>query len=60
MKIAILGLGKMGSRIAQKLYEEGHKVFVWNRSKTPIEELELKIKNSPASTSEAGRAKVKS
>ncbi|MCL5434939.1 MAG: NAD(P)-binding domain-containing protein, partial [Patescibacteria group bacterium] len=59
MKIAILGLGKMGSRIAQKLYEEGHKVFVWNRSKTPIEELELKIKNSPASTSEAGRAKLK-
>lgn len=32
MKIAILGLGKMGSRIAQKLYQEGHEVTVWNRS----------------------------
>jgi 6-phosphogluconate dehydrogenase len=32
MKIAVLGLGKMGSRIALKLYEEGHQIFVWNRS----------------------------
>ncbi len=46
MKIAVLGLGKMGSRIATKLHEEGHGVIVWNRSKAPIEELELKIKNS--------------
>ncbi len=32
MKIGILGLGKMGSRIAQKLYEEGHEIVVWNRT----------------------------
>jgi 6-phosphogluconate dehydrogenase len=32
MKIGIIGLGKMGSRIAQKLYEEGHEVVAWNRS----------------------------
>ncbi len=32
MKIGILGLGRMGSRIAQKLHEEGHQIFVWNRS----------------------------
>ena len=32
MKIGIIGLGKMGSRIAQKLYEDGHEVLVWNRS----------------------------
>lgn len=32
MKIAVLGLGKMGSRIAQKLYQGGHEVIVWNRS----------------------------
>ena len=32
MKIGIIGLGKMGSRIATKLYEEGHEVLVWNRS----------------------------
>jgi 6-phosphogluconate dehydrogenase len=45
MKIGILGLGKMGSRIATKLYDEGHDIFVWNRSKAPAEELQLKIKN---------------
>jgi 6-phosphogluconate dehydrogenase len=45
MIIGILGLGKMGSRIAQKLHEEKHEVFVWNRTKAPAEELELKIKN---------------
>ncbi len=32
MKIGILGLGKMGSRIATKLHDEGHQIFVWNRS----------------------------
>ena len=32
MTIAILGLGKMGSRIALKLQKEGHKTIAWNRS----------------------------
>lgn len=32
MKIAVLGLGKMGSRIAIKLHGGGHEVFVWNRT----------------------------
>jgi 6-phosphogluconate dehydrogenase len=32
MTIAIIGLGKMGSRIAIKLHAEGHQIFVWNRS----------------------------
>jgi 6-phosphogluconate dehydrogenase len=32
MTIGILGLGKMGSRIAQKLHEEGHEVIAWNRT----------------------------
>jgi len=32
MKIGVLGLGRMGSRIAQKLHDENHQVFVWNRS----------------------------
>ncbi len=38
MKIGIIGLGKMGSRIAQKLSDE-HEVSVWNRSPEDIEEL---------------------
>jgi 6-phosphogluconate dehydrogenase len=32
MTIGILGLGKMGSRIATKLAKEGHNVFAWNRT----------------------------
>lgn len=38
MKIAVLGLGKMGSRIAQKLHEESHEVAVWNRSFDVVED----------------------
>jgi 6-phosphogluconate dehydrogenase len=36
MKIGILGLGKMGSRIATKLQEEGHEVVAWNRTAKEI------------------------
>lgn len=43
MKIGIIGLGKMGSRIAIKLLEEGHEVVAWNRSWTGVEELRFKI-----------------
>lgn len=38
MKIAISGLGRMGSQIAQKLSEGGHEVIVHNRSRGPIDE----------------------
>lgn len=38
MKIGIIGLGKMGSRIAQKLSGE-HEVSVWNRTPEDVEEL---------------------
>jgi len=41
MKIVILGLGKMGSRIAQKLHEEGHEVIAWNRTPKEIEGIEF-------------------
>ena len=37
MKIGILGLGKMGSRIAQKLHEKGHEVVVWNRTPEAVD-----------------------
>lgn len=39
MKIAIIGLGKMGTQIAEKLHEGGHSVVVHNRSKNPIDEM---------------------
>lgn len=46
MQIGILGLGKMGSRIAEKLILDGHEVIVWNRSDGPVEELKIKIEKS--------------
>lgn len=38
MKIAISGLGRMGSQIVQKLVEGGHEVIAHNRSHEPIDE----------------------
>lgn len=38
MKIAIAGLGRMGSQIASKLVEGGHDVIAHNRSPGPIDE----------------------
>jgi 6-phosphogluconate dehydrogenase len=39
MKIAIIGLGKMGKQIAKKLYEDKHTVIVHNRSRNSVDEL---------------------
>ncbi|BEV14362.1 NAD(P)-dependent oxidoreductase [Herbaspirillum sp. DW155] len=38
-KIAVLGLGAMGSRMAANLIKAGHAVTVWNRSAAAAEEL---------------------
>lgn len=38
-KIAFLGLGAMGSRMARRLIEAGHSVKVYNRSSTKVEPL---------------------
>lgn len=39
MKIGVIGLGKMGSRIAKKLLEGKHDVVAWNRSKDAVDTL---------------------
>jgi len=39
MKLGFIGLGKMGSRMVQKLLLDGHDVIVWNRSKQATENL---------------------
>lgn len=39
MKIAIVGLGRMGSQIARKLHEGGHTVVAHNRSTGVIDEM---------------------
>jgi len=41
MQLAILGLGKMGRSIAEKLMTEGHEVVVWNRSQDVLEQLRV-------------------
>ncbi len=37
MKVAVLGLGKMGSNLALKLMQDGQQVVVWNRSRDVLE-----------------------
>lgn len=37
MKVAVLGLGAMGSRIARRLLDAGHDVIVWNRTREKTE-----------------------
>ncbi len=39
MQVAILGLGRMGRNIAEKLMKEGHHVVVWNRSRAILDEM---------------------
>ena len=39
MKVAVLGMGKMGNALAQRLLQGGNTVSVWNRTKRPFTEL---------------------
>jgi 6-phosphogluconate dehydrogenase len=41
MQIAVLGLGKMGGRIAEKLLQEGHEVVAWNRSREVLDKFKV-------------------
>src|SRR3989344_588623 len=43
MQLGFIGLGKMGSRMVEKLLVEEHDVTVWNRSSEAIELLKEKI-----------------
>jgi 3-hydroxyisobutyrate dehydrogenase len=56
MHIGIAGIGKMGSNIAQRLMECGHKLTVWNRSsdKTkPLAEAGASVARTPAELASA-------
>jgi 3-hydroxyisobutyrate dehydrogenase-like beta-hydroxyacid dehydrogenase len=39
MDIGFIGLGTMGSRVAENLVKAGNKVRVWNRSRAPVDAL---------------------
>lgn len=43
MQLGFLGFGKMGSRMVQKLLEEGHEVVGWNRSPERIADFTVEI-----------------
>jgi 3-hydroxyisobutyrate dehydrogenase-like beta-hydroxyacid dehydrogenase len=55
MRIAVLGLGAMGSRIARRLLDAGHDVVVWNRTREKAEGFP-RIAESPAEA--AGETEV--
>jgi len=58
-RVAVIGLGGMGSRIAQRLLEAGHQLVVWNRTPEkakPLTDLGAVAAESPADA--ARRAEV--
>jgi 3-hydroxyisobutyrate dehydrogenase-like beta-hydroxyacid dehydrogenase len=52
-RVAVVGLGGMGSRIARRLIDQGHELIVWNRTRSKAEALGTPVAASPA---EAARA----
>ncbi|CAN5185962.1 decarboxylating 6-phosphogluconate dehydrogenase [soil metagenome] len=46
MKLVFLGLGKMGTRMVEKLLHDGHEVVVWNRTEEISREFALVVNTS--------------
>jgi 3-hydroxyisobutyrate dehydrogenase-like beta-hydroxyacid dehydrogenase len=57
MRIAVLGLGAMGSRIARRLLDAGHDVVVWNRTAAKAEGFP-EIATSPAAAADEAAAVI--
>ena len=53
--VAFIGLGAMGSRMARRLVEAGHEVFVWNRTSRKVDELSAAGATAVQSPAEAAR-----
>lgn len=51
MKLGLIGLGKMGSRMALKLLKEGHDVTVWNRSPQAVDDLRAQVPSVKSASS---------
>ena len=47
-KVAVVGLGGMGSRIARRLIDAGHDLTVWNRTAAKAEPLGVPVEQNPA------------
>jgi len=46
MQIGFIGLGKMGTRMAEKLLAGGHTVIAWNRSPEVVEQFRLHLQDT--------------
>lgn len=46
MQIGFIGLGKMGTRMAEKLLTGGHTVIAWNRSSEVVEQFRLHLQDT--------------
>lgn len=58
MRIAFLGLGIMGSRMAANLAGAGFDVVVWNRTRVRAEETGLEVADSPAAAAAGADAVI--
>jgi 3-hydroxyisobutyrate dehydrogenase-like beta-hydroxyacid dehydrogenase len=60
-RVAVVGLGAMGSRIARRLLDSGHEVVVWNRNAarlTPLVEAGAVAAESPADATRQAEAVI--
>jgi 3-hydroxyisobutyrate dehydrogenase-like beta-hydroxyacid dehydrogenase len=54
-KVAVVGLGGMGSRIARRLLDAGYELVVWNRTPAKAEELAARGARTAATPADAAR-----
>jgi 3-hydroxyisobutyrate dehydrogenase-like beta-hydroxyacid dehydrogenase len=57
-KVAVVGLGGMGSRIARRLLDAGHELTVWNRTREKAEALGAPVAASPAEAASAAEVVI--
>ena len=57
-KVAVVGLGAMGSRIARRLLDAGHELTVWNRTAAKAEALGTPVAASPAEAASSAEAVI--
>jgi 3-hydroxyisobutyrate dehydrogenase-like beta-hydroxyacid dehydrogenase len=55
MRLAVLGMGRMGRALAQRLLSGGHEITVWNRTPHKADDLVVKGVRSAATPAEAAR-----
>jgi 3-hydroxyisobutyrate dehydrogenase-like beta-hydroxyacid dehydrogenase len=46
-RVAVIGLGEMGSRIARRLLDAGHELTVWNRTRQRAVEFDAPVAETP-------------